>query len=76
MTKQGQFWIICLVAVVILIGVGLFYFHLGEKIQSLFLRSSPEACTQEAKQCPDGSFVGRTGPNCEFSPCPGNTITP
>ncbi len=27
-------------------------------------------CTQEAKQCPDGSYVGRTGPNCEFSPCP------
>lgn len=28
------------------------------------------ACTQEAKQCPDGSYVGRTGPNCEFSACP------
>lgn len=20
--------------------------------------------------CPDGSYVGRTGPNCEFSECP------
>ncbi len=30
----------------------------------------PQACTQEAKQCPDGSYVGRTGPNCEFAPCP------
>lgn len=30
------------------------------------------ACTMEAKACPDGSYVGRTGPNCEFSPCPGN----
>lgn len=29
------------------------------------------ACTLEAKQCPDGSFVGRTGPNCEFAACPG-----
>lgn len=27
------------------------------------------ACTQEAKQCPDGSYVGRTGPNCEFAQC-------
>ncbi len=27
-------------------------------------------CTQEAKQCPDGSFVGRTGPKCEFAACP------
>ncbi|MBI5405899.1 hypothetical protein HY972_02590 [Candidatus Kaiserbacteria bacterium] len=30
----------------------------------------PRACTQEAKICPDGSSVGRTGPNCEFAPCP------
>ncbi|OGZ86866.1 MAG: hypothetical protein A2463_01810 [Candidatus Staskawiczbacteria bacterium RIFOXYC2_FULL_32_10] len=27
-------------------------------------------CTQEAKICPDGSAVGRTGPNCEFAECP------
>ncbi len=27
-------------------------------------------CTMEAKQCPDGSFVGRTGPKCEFAACP------
>jgi hypothetical protein len=26
-------------------------------------------CTLDAMQCPDGSFVGRTGPNCEFV-CP------
>ena len=28
------------------------------------------ACTLEAKICPDGSAVGRTGPNCEFEACP------
>lgn len=28
-------------------------------------------CTMEAKLCPDGSVVGRTGPNCEFAPCIG-----
>jgi hypothetical protein len=33
--------------------------------------NQPKACTEEAKVCPDGSAVGRTGPNCEFSPCPG-----
>ncbi len=27
-------------------------------------------CTQEAMQCPDGSWVGRSGPQCEFK-CPG-----
>lgn len=35
---------------------------------------SPKACTQEAKQCPDGSYVGRIGPNCEFAPCPNNIL--
>lgn len=35
----------------------------------------PAACTQEAKLCPDGSYVSRTGPNCEFTPCP-TTIAP
>ncbi len=30
----------------------------------------PVMCTQEAKECPDGSYVGRTGPNCEFAACP------
>lgn len=29
-----------------------------------------KACTLEAKICPDGSSVGRTGPNCEFAACP------
>lgn len=24
-------------------------------------------CTQDAMQCPDGHWVGRTGPKCEFS---------
>ncbi|MCL5433297.1 MAG: hypothetical protein M1524_04260 [Patescibacteria group bacterium] len=27
-------------------------------------------CAMDAKQCPDGSWVGREGPNCEFKPCP------
>lgn len=29
------------------------------------------ACTMDAKICPDGSAVGRQGPNCEFAKCPG-----
>lgn len=30
---------------------------------------TPVACTADAMQCPDGSYVGRTGPHCEFV-CP------
>ncbi len=32
--------------------------------------TEPIACTQEAMLCPDGSYLGRTRPNCEFAPCP------
>lgn len=28
-----------------------------------------KVCTADAKKCPDGSWVGRSGPNCEFI-CP------
>jgi hypothetical protein len=34
------------------------------------------ACTMDAKMCPDGSYVGRTGPACEFAACPNETATP
>jgi hypothetical protein len=32
--------------------------------------SKQSLCTMEAKQCPNGSYVGRTGPHCEFPACP------
>lgn len=35
----------------------------------------PQACTMEAFVCPDGTSVGRTGPNCSFAPCPTPTST-
>lgn len=31
------------------------------------------ACTMEAMQCPDGSYVSRTGPSCTFAECPNPT---
>lgn len=36
---------------------------------NLIKEQEPVFCTMDAKQCPDGSYVGRTGPNCEFV-CP------
>ncbi|MFH1366430.1 MAG: hypothetical protein ABIH38_00380 [Patescibacteria group bacterium] len=30
----------------------------------------PVACTQDVKLCSDGSYVSRTGSNCEFAECP------
>ncbi|MFA6511947.1 MAG: hypothetical protein WCV86_02390 [Patescibacteria group bacterium] len=42
---------------------------------NIVVNTNAVACTQEAKLCPDGSAVGRTGPNCEFAACPGETNT-
>ncbi len=38
--------------------------------------SGTVACTMEALQCPDGSYVGRQGPMCEFAACPGTSASP
>jgi len=61
--------IIGIVAVFVLVVVAVVgaYFAFQPKIQP---EEEPVACTQEAKQCPDGSYVGRIGPNCEFAECP------
>ncbi|PIP26479.1 MAG: hypothetical protein CO140_03550 [Candidatus Moranbacteria bacterium CG_4_9_14_3_um_filter_40_7] len=52
-------------------------FWLGEKPKNetiILPEFNQKACTQEAKICPDGSAVGRTGDNCEFSPCPDDKL--
>jgi hypothetical protein len=58
--------IIGIIAVMVVAGASIWYFS----VQRNFISPSGVACTQEAKQCPDGSYVGRTGPNCEFAACP------
>lgn len=32
--------------------------------------STAAACQADAKACPDGTSVGRTGPSCDFAACP------
>jgi hypothetical protein len=32
--------------------------------------STGQYCTMDAMQCPDGSYVGRVPPSCNFAPCP------
>ena len=67
--KQGKtnwkFLLFVLVLAVIVCG-GILWWQKEELKNS----QEPVACTQEAKICPDGSAVGRTGPNCEFAECP------
>jgi len=55
--------ILLVIIVILMLGLGGCYLSTNKKINAV-------ACTQEAKICPDGSAVGRTGPNCAFAPCP------
>lgn len=43
----------------------------GINPQGTCIKEQTVVCTMEAKLCPDGSSVGRTGPKCEFAACPG-----
>jgi len=62
--KQKRFVVPLVVAVVILLVIGSSaYIYINKE------PVNPIACTMEAKQCPDGSYVGRTGPQCEFTEC-------
>src|SRR5438552_2056135 len=65
MPNRGFAPIIILIIVAIAVAVGGGTFYYTHKI-----KSEPVMCTMEAKQCPDGSYVGRTGPKCEFATCP------
>jgi len=55
--------------IAILMALGLFVFVESNKPTVITTPNQPTACTEESMQCPDGSFVGRTGPDCEFV-CP------
>ena len=43
----------------------------ADLIEVVSISTLPVACTMDAKICPDGSYVGRSGPDCKFV-CPNN----
>ncbi len=63
---KTNFYIVATVIVALLAAA---YIVMAKDVRLPFV-SLPQACTTEAKICPDGSAVGRTGPNCEFAACP------
>lgn len=58
-------WMLLVVVLAVVVG-GAWYVTSGERVPVM---DEPVACTNEAQQCPDGSWVGRSGPDCEFV-CP------
>ena len=46
------------------------------KLNQLYGCSTDVVCTQDVKQCSDGSYVSRVAPNCNFAVCPTVACTP
>lgn len=63
---------IIIVIIILAILGGAWFFAQKNKTKN----TEPVACTMEAKLCPDGSYVGRSGPLCEFAQCPENPSLP
>jgi hypothetical protein len=60
------------IILILIVIVGVFIIGMSLMNQSFQETPSPQvsACTMDAKVCPDGSYVGRVAPSCEFAPCP------
>ena len=81
---MGKFGTILIILVtIILAGVAIFtalrlYQLRQQSVAPNVPSSQPEAatsCTDDVKQCSDGSYVGRDpNNNCEFRPCPGEGV--
>lgn len=61
------FKIILSIILVVGVGAGIYWYS---NIKQTAPIEQGTTCTMEAKLCPDGSSVGRTGPNCTFPACP------
>lgn len=73
--KGGVLLAVLLVILVLLAAAGGYYFYKNFYNNAPLTQEPNRACSMEAKQCPDGSYVGRSGPNCEFAPCPNSAAT-
>jgi len=60
--------------VMMVVVLGAIYLWLAETAEAPMLEDGV-MCTADAMECPDGSYVGRTGPNCEFAECPAQVET-
>lgn len=74
--QKGFSLVLIIIAVFLLLAAGLVGFLISSNFNTKIAQVNPKqkACTQEAKLCPDGSAVGRTGMDCEFAVCPGSTL--
>jgi hypothetical protein len=62
--------ILVILGIAIIMGAVAFAFY-----KTIEVEQGMTACTLEAKVCPDGTVVGREGPQCEFAACPSENAT-
>ena len=43
----------------------------SEQTQTPLASPHQTACVMDAQECPDGTYVARVAPSCDFAPCPG-----
>lgn len=72
---QGFAQILFIIVVVVVSGIaaGIIFTQQGLKIENPFAVPTPQVCTKELKLCEDGTRVGRSGLQCDFSPCGSTT---
>jgi hypothetical protein len=60
--------LVALTTILIVVGIGGFMYRNALE-RPISIGEGAGACTQEAKLCPDGTSVGRTGHDCAFAAC-------
>jgi hypothetical protein len=63
-----------IIGAILVIILGVFFFVVqsnnSEKGEQKIPEDEMVACTMDVMMCPDGSYLGRVAPNCEFQACP------
>lgn len=60
------------IVLIVLLGLGSLLYNNARGVNE---EGEPVACTADAKICPNGTGVGRSGPDCSFDPCPSDRIS-
>ncbi len=72
MNNSSFFWVIIIIALIAAIGAVAFWGDISKWYSGV--TDKGVFCTQDAKLCPDGSYVGRVSPNCQFATCPSESL--
>ncbi len=67
--NQKGFTPILIILILAAAFLGGYFIYQNYRPKPIVPPSDQIACTQDAKQCPNGTYVSRSGPKCDFAPC-------